>query len=203
MRFTSFVAAGVFAIAAHAQSDSVTSGPASTEATPTQTGSTSATTDPVTASMVACLGGCDESDVNCRADCITVPSPNEGAVIETNDCVAACPQGNGTEADINNYDSCVRGCISEHFYTTPGAPSPTGSGSESDSEASASEIVSTVTEGSSTFETTITSAPTQRPSGTGEQGSQSTSSSGGGADALFSPIGSTGLIGLVAALFAL
>jgi hypothetical protein len=143
----------------------------------------------------------EAGDVKCQADCITVPSPNEDAVNETNDCVAACPKGNGTETDILNYDMCVSGCISDFYYTTPGSNGPTATGNE-DSSSEATPVVSTVTSGSSTFQTTVTPTPSGSSS-SGGAGAQSTSTSGGGADMLFSPIGSTGLVGLLAAIFAL
>ena len=59
MRFTAVLFAGVFAAFASAQSTTVSSSP-------------SATTDPVQASIIACLNKCDDGDVDCTAHCIAV-----------------------------------------------------------------------------------------------------------------------------------
>jgi len=92
--------------------------------------------DPVT---VACLGKCDESDVNCRAACFGNPHPNENDVNATTQCAMKCVQGDGTEEQTAKYAACQQKCITDLFLTTSGvigkptgsAGSPTQSGSDS------------------------------------------------------------------------
>ena len=39
-----------------------------------------------------------------------------------NECIGNCPQGNGTEADIEAYRDCQAGCIASFFFTATGIP---------------------------------------------------------------------------------
>ncbi|KXX75100.1 hypothetical protein MMYC01_207647 [Madurella mycetomatis] len=119
MRVTSVLLTGVLALVANAQS--TTGG-----SVPTATDSSSSAQDSLQAAIVACIEACDPGDVDCTSRCIAVPNPNEEQVNETNECVAACDQGEGTEADIRAYGECVQGCIGQHFFTeTAGTPQPT------------------------------------------------------------------------------
>ncbi|KAK0734278.1 hypothetical protein B0T26DRAFT_634490 [Lasiosphaeria miniovina] len=127
MRFTSVFVAGILAVVAHGQST------AGTTATTKSAASNTSGAAPEEASMMACLNACADGDVNCRSHCI--------AVNATNECVAACPQGNGTASDIAQYQKCTSDCIGKYYYTTQGGtPQPTsgagagaGSGSGSGS----------------------------------------------------------------------
>jgi len=57
-----------------------------------------------------CLNACAEGDVNCKAQCVGVPYPDEAAANRTTACVAACPQGNGTLAETDGYANCQKAC---------------------------------------------------------------------------------------------
>ncbi|KAI2616427.1 hypothetical protein GGS26DRAFT_445245 [Hypomontagnella submonticulosa] len=232
MRF-SILVTGLFAAVATAQSDSTVVSTASdtaavssvsssgssgaTEAPSSTSGSGSATVpatltsvsiDPAQtsaqAAMIACINACDPADVTCQAKCISVPSPDTQNVNATTDCVAKCPQGNGTATDNLNYADCVSKCIGQYYYTTSGTPNlQTSSGSSGASTPSVTQIQSTVTSDGSTFVTSFSS--TVAPSGSGSADSaSSTSSSSAGADMLFSPVGSgIGLFSFLAAFLAL
>ncbi|KAI9894951.1 MAG: hypothetical protein M1814_000172 [Vezdaea aestivalis] len=68
-----------------------------------------------------CLANCPISDVNCKAACISVPSPNEAMANRTTECAAKCPQGDGSPAATEKFAQCVQGCISSYFYSSSGA----------------------------------------------------------------------------------
>ncbi|KAI0379724.1 hypothetical protein F5Y04DRAFT_259008 [Hypomontagnella monticulosa] len=228
MRFSVLVA-GFFAAAATAQSDtasataavsSVSSSGSSgaTEAPSSSSGSGSATVpatltsvsiDPAQtsaqAAMIACINACAPDDVNCQAKCISVPSPDTQNVNQTTQCVAECPQGNGTATDNLNYADCVSKCIGQYYYTTSGTPNlQTSSGSSGASTPSVTQIESTVTSDGSTFVTSFSSTVAPSESGSSDSASSTTSSSSAGADMLFSPVGSgIGLFSFLAAFLAL
>lgn len=148
----------------------------------------------------------DPSDVGCQSQCITVPNPDEDAVNKTTDCVAKCPQGKGTEEDTQAYIECSQKCIGDYFQTTTFTGGPTQTSGGSSGTASATPSATTVTSGSSTFVSTVTpsvtsggsSSPTESSS---EDGASETDAEGAGV--ALGPIGSTGLLGLVAAFLAL
>jgi hypothetical protein len=189
MRAVSVVLVGVFALVASAQS--TTSGSA---ATPT-------TTDPVQASMIACIEACTPGDVSCTSKCIAVPNPNESQVNATNNCVAACPQGNGTESDIRNYETCVSDCIGQNYFTTSGGtPSPTGgagSGSGSGSSGSASG------EASGTAGSTGASGTAGGQASPTDSSAPAASSTGAASKMLRMTGSAAGLFGFLAAVLAL
>ncbi|KAK5628124.1 hypothetical protein RRF57_003839 [Xylaria bambusicola] len=196
MRFTSFIVAGLFAVATSAQSST---------ATGTAVASSTASIDPaqssIAAQIQACLANCDESDTKCRANCIAVPSPDAQNVNATTSCVAACPQGNGTMADNDAYSDCVQGCIGEFYYTTTGTPNlaTKAGGSASDATASVSEVKTTITSGGSTF---VTEVPKTASQASDAPASTSTKSDNGAA--VYGPVG-TGItfFGLLAGILAL
>jgi len=82
--------------------------------------------DKVTA---ACLDGCDEEDVNCRAACFGNPHPDEDAANATTQCSMKCVQGDGTEAETAAYAACQKACVDKHFLTTTGGTPAATSGS--------------------------------------------------------------------------
>jgi hypothetical protein len=47
---------------------------------------------------------CRPGDVTCEAACVGAAQPNSSQVSETNNCVAKCPQGNGTQSSSDVYD---------------------------------------------------------------------------------------------------
>ncbi|KAH6610478.1 hypothetical protein Trco_000498 [Trichoderma cornu-damae] len=115
MRF-SFVLSGLFAALAAAQGSTTSAAPPS-----------SVSLDPAQQSQYACIKACKEGDVNCQAHCIAVPSPNQSQVNSTIQCVADCPQGDGSSAQTNAYKLCIDKCIQDHYYvTSEGTPEPTG-----------------------------------------------------------------------------
>lgn len=148
------------------------------------------------------------SDVDCKAKCISVPSPDTQSVNSTTECVAACPQGNGTASDNLAYADCVNDCIGQYYFTSSGTPNLASSTSGSSGSTGAvtptvTAVESTVTSDGSTFVTSFSS--TIVPSGTDSADSAaSTSTSSAGADMLFSPVGSgIGLFSFLAAFLAL
>ncbi|RYO98543.1 hypothetical protein DL764_007050 [Monosporascus ibericus] len=214
MRFTNAFVAGIFALAANAQTtESVTTTAVTSVTSPTTTRELTPE-ESLQAEVVECVEACDDDDVNCQANCITVPSPDEGAVNDTTACVADCPQGNGTEEDNEAYGECVQSCIADNFMTTTftgNQPTNTGGSSQGNGEVTATPTpsVATVTSGSSTYETTVTPTNSDSPSETEGSSEDESSSDAEATDAPnagsmpFSPIGATGLLGLVAAFFAL
>ena len=141
-----------------------------------------------------------------------VPHPNDAAANKTNECVAECPQGKGSEAETKAYGDCIAKCIGDNYFSATVAPTAKPTGSGANSVPATSEVVSTVTSGSATFETTVT--PTASSSGSSESGSSdsdsdsnndsdASSSEPPNAGAMLAPLGSTGLLGLVAAFLAI
>lgn len=207
MRFTNALVAGIFAFAANAQ----TTGSANSEVTSVPSATTTRELTPeesLQAEAIECVEACPDGDVNCQANCITVPNPDEGAANDTTSCVADCPQGDGSEEENAAYGECVQSCIAEHYLTTTftgGQPTSAGGSSQGDSEATATPTpsVSTVTSGSSTYQTTVTPTNTDSPSETESSSENEATDAPNGGAMPFSPIGTTGLLGLVAAFFAL
>ena len=143
--------------------------------------------------MLTLARGSSVADVACTAKCVVVPSPDASQANATNECVAACPQGNGTATDNLNYENCVSGCVGRFYFTSTGTPSPTdAAGSNSGGSGSG---------GSSS----VTGAPSsQTGSATGSAaGSASSTSSKAAADIVHVAGPAAGLLGLVAAILAL
>lgn len=107
--------------------------------------------DKVTA---ACLDGCDEKDVNCRASCFGNPHPNEADANATTQCAMKCVQGNGTEEETKKYADCQQACIHSLFLTTTGGvPKATGSSTSTSAGSKATgDSESTDKDGASTDE---------------------------------------------------
>ncbi|TRX98137.1 hypothetical protein FHL15_000782 [Xylaria flabelliformis] len=193
MRFASFIVAGLFAVAASAQSTATTT-----------TASSSVSIDPaqssITSQIEQCLAKCDESDTKCRANCIAVPSPDTQNVNATTSCVAGCPQGNGTAADNQAYADCVQKCIGEYYYTSTGTPNlaTSGAGNSGGSSASVTQVPTTIVSGGSTIVTSVPSTVS------GASASSSPSPTNKNAAASYGPYG-TGLtlFGLLAGFVAL
>ncbi|KAL4730456.1 hypothetical protein ACLX1H_002492 [Fusarium chlamydosporum] len=190
MRFTSIFVAGAFATMAAAQSKT-------------------ASVSPAQQSQMDCLADCDDGDVKCQSYCITVPSPNEANVNATNECVAACPKGKGSEADTEKYSVCLQDCISDNYWKTiDGTPRGTDTPDvkskvseivssaveKATNTASAAESDATATGASETSDSEETSA-----SGTATGTAAEVSETGNAAPAL----GGVSLLGLAAAIFAL
>jgi len=139
--------------------------------------------------VASCLEGCDEIDVVCRADCLGSPAPTKEDIENTTECVAACPQGDGSTADSEKYKICQSACIDSKFSPNPSggdkpsgtdsAPTPTGSGGADDEEESESD------KGNGT---TTTSSTDGTPSSTNTAGAASGLTVGGSLAGLFAVV---------------
>ncbi|KAB8233550.1 hypothetical protein ETB97_003648 [Aspergillus alliaceus] len=122
----------------------------------------------------SCAKKCDASDLCCIAGCFKVPCPNGSQANDTNNCVAACPQGTGSPADTQRYANCQNECYSSHFFpiTATGAPGA--------SKTSASDSDATTT-GKDSSSTGKGSSSTGSGSKSSQSGSSGTSTSSGSA----------------------
>ncbi|KAB5579887.1 hypothetical protein GE09DRAFT_418123 [Coniochaeta sp. 2T2.1] len=208
MRFTTILLTGLAAALASAQTTEST-----TVTTPT-TLSTSTTADEAPAEtsqseITKCIDACTPGDVGCTAKCIAVPNPDPAAVNATNDCVAACPKGNGTAADNLAYQECVDACIGKYYFTAT-TGSPTGGTSPQPTGTGTGVVVVTTTDGSGA---TVTSTSTSRGAGTtggagnggsGTSGSAAPTATGNGAVRNGMGMGAAvGLVGVVAGMVVL
>lgn len=66
-----------------------------------------------------CIGS--TTDSCCIAACYNVPCPSDSQANDTNTCVAACPQGNGSAEDSKKYGECEQACFSSHYFPAHGA----------------------------------------------------------------------------------
>ncbi|KKF94506.1 hypothetical protein CFO_g3143 [Ceratocystis platani] len=188
MRFSTALFAFVAAVSAQ-------TGTTTSEAAPAETTLTSV--------QIECLKNCDDSDVNCRANCVMVPNPNDAQVNATTACVAACPQGNGTEAETQAYIDCSQDCVNQFYYNVVSGTPASGTQGSSASGSAASATASGSSGSSSS------SGSSGSASGTGSSSSSSTSGSGSsatgtssGANILTISSG-LGLLGVFAAALAL
>ncbi|KAG7293012.1 hypothetical protein NEMBOFW57_003057 [Staphylotrichum longicolle] len=198
MRFTSiFLAAG---LALFATAQTTTSQTAATTAAAADPAASSAQSE-----ILRCLSACRDGDVACTSKCIAVPNPNESQVNATNSCVAACPQGNGTEAETKKYADCIQGCINTNYFNpTTGQPQPTGSASSGNNNGNNNNNNGGNGNGSGS------NSNSNSPSGTsgGHQASGTTAgaaatSSTGAAGMIGVSGGLVGIVGLVAGVMAL
>lgn len=175
MRFTSFIVAGAFAVAARAQT---TTAPEPEETS----GSPTVSLDPVQSSIIACLDSCDPDDVGCLARCNPVPNPNEDQALDTIDCVAQCEQGNGTEEETAAYIECSNRCVNEHFFSSGvGTPEPTGGNNENSNEpnsTASSDTAATTTAGSDEESSTTGSSSPEETSTNSEDSNETVTESG-------------------------
>jgi len=178
MKFLSVIFLGALALVGHVQAQSTSSSVVSAPV-PTTT---------VESELTRCLNNCGPTDTNCQAHCVSVPSPNQQQVNATTACVAACPQGKGTAADIEAYTTCRNNCIADNFLTTGGTPAPTDTSGDHTSNPSGTSVIPT---GSGTSDS---------PSGT-SGGAGATNSPGAAPVLMLSS--SVGLLGLFAAMLAL
>ncbi|KAF5017155.1 hypothetical protein F66182_10948 [Fusarium sp. NRRL 66182] len=198
MRFTSFFVAGAFATMAAAQ--------------------TAVSMSPAQQSQMDCLEECDDGDVKCQSYCITVPSPNEANVNATNECVANCDQGDGSDEETQRYSVCLQGCIADNYWKsvdgTPRETDAADSGSRVSSAASAASATGTAT-GTATDDDSATATDdatdadstddasetgTDDASGT-ESGSAAAATETGNAAPVI--VGGVSFLGLAAAILAL
>lgn len=112
---------------------------AQSETTNTASG-TSSSTDPT----ATCLAACKAGDVNCQAQCVNVPFPDESQINATLACSTnECSQGDGGPSDTKKYGDCLASCAADFYYTSGATPTgvatantlPTGSSSPGSSSA--------------------------------------------------------------------
>ncbi|KKA26388.1 hypothetical protein TD95_001378 [Thielaviopsis punctulata] len=185
MRYSTAIA--IFAAAVSAQSTTTSSAAA-------------ASTSGLTSAEVKCLSKCGDTDMTCRAACVPVPNPNAAQANATNNCIADCPQGNGTVAETNKYIECKLACINEYYYNTEsGTPTSTGKAG-SGSSATGSAASATGTGSSSKTGSKTGSAASSTGTDSADASSQTSATSGATAIALSSGMA---LFGAVAAILAL
>ncbi|KAJ5143366.1 uncharacterized protein N7515_002153 [Penicillium bovifimosum] len=89
---------------------------------------------PTLTAEAECAKRCDVKDICCTAKCYKVPCPSDDQANDTNECVAACPQGTGSPADTLRYTDCEQSCYRSHFWggngptATRSSTSSTGTG---------------------------------------------------------------------------
>ncbi|KAM0424692.1 hypothetical protein ACHAPT_010000 [Fusarium lateritium] len=201
MRFASVFVAGTFAAMASAQT-------------------ATASLSPAQQSQMDCIDACDAGDVKCQSYCITVPSPNEKQVNATNECVANCDKGKGTEADTNKYAACLQDCVADNYWkSVDGTPRETNAASNDDdkdsSKAAGSKATATGADDSDSTATGAASASASSDSdddasetasdsedatGTASGSASSSTETGNAAPVL---VGGVSLLGLAAAVLAL
>ncbi|KAK4957952.1 hypothetical protein LTR10_004377 [Elasticomyces elasticus] len=67
-----------------------------------------------------CLTKCSPGDIACKARCVGVPNPSPAQIAATNECEAACPQGNGTAAQTQFYAACLQKCVDSFYFSGTG-----------------------------------------------------------------------------------
>ncbi|CAG7986442.1 unnamed protein product [Penicillium salamii] len=151
-----------------------------------------------------CAKQCDPKDICCTAKCYKVPCPSDNQADDTNSCVSACPQGNGTPADIQKYADCEQSCYSSHFWGGHGAtathPSTsTSSGSTATQTGSSSSSTSSSDSNSSNNDSNDSDSSDGTSTSSSTFAQQTTNA---GAHVKLSA-SAAGLFGLVAVVFAL
>jgi len=189
MKFSTVIISLGFAALAAAQAANSTHA-VTTPPVPTQTDS------PIT----KCLKKCNPSDAanyaTCQAQCIGSAAPNDGAANATNQCVAECPKGNGSQAGTDQYTQCRNDCISKIFLSTSVAPATTGSSGSGSGLAS----------GSGAGSTTSNRGNAANPTSSGKPSSSGTSTGSGSAPNAGSSVQVGGfilLLGMAAGVLAL
>ncbi|KAL1587673.1 hypothetical protein WHR41_03466 [Cladosporium halotolerans] len=185
---------------------------------------TSSATDPTSTCLAACAAG----DVNCQAQCVNVPYPNESQINATLQCSTnECTQGDSGPEDTKKYGECLASCARDFYYTSgatvtgvvanagaTGSSSPSsndnaGSTTGSGSSASATDDSSSSGTGSSdSSETASSTSSGSSDSSESSASSSADSASSTGAAASLSLSNemitiSGGVVGLVVAALAL
>ncbi|KAJ0421903.1 hypothetical protein BJY00DRAFT_281385 [Aspergillus carlsbadensis] len=103
-----------------------------------QESSSTTSSPPATTSLSAaqqCVLDCPDDAICCKAECVGVPCPSDEQANDTNDCVAECDQGDGSEADIAAYAQCQARCYTTHFFPATATGGAGASSTSSDSSA--------------------------------------------------------------------
>lgn len=149
---------------------------------------------------ISCAMSCDDSDVTCKAACLGNARPNASQVIDTNECVAKCDQGDGSDEDSIAYAKCADGCINSLF---PSSQTAFGAGGAANAVASGSagSAASAAASATGSANPTATSGGSASASGS-ESGSAAEPAATGAADKASARLAGAGLAGLLA-IFAL
>ncbi|CAG8890224.1 unnamed protein product [Penicillium egyptiacum] len=157
-----------------------------------------------------CAKSCEAKDICCTAKCYHVPCPSDNQANDTNDCVAACPQGNGSPADTQKYAECEQSCYSSHFWGGNGSGA-TATHSSTTSTGTGSTATQTSSDSSSTDSKSSDSNDSEGNNDNDDSSSSGTATSSSGFSqettnaAVNVKLGASaaGLLGLVVAAFAL
>ncbi|KAF9884433.1 hypothetical protein FE257_001764 [Aspergillus nanangensis] len=169
---------------------------AAQDASTTSTGGASATTS--LSPEASCAKKCGDTDRCCVAACYKVPCPSDQQANDTNECVAACPQGTGSPSDTEKYAQCQSRCFSSHFFPiTDGGSQPTG--------ASNSDATATGTSGNSDSGSNGSSGSGAKETGTGTATGTGASASSTENAAPITQVGvsAAGILGVALGLFVL
>ncbi|KAF9735880.1 hypothetical protein PMIN06_011801 [Paraphaeosphaeria minitans] len=156
---------------------------------------------------VSCVLDCTPGDVTCQAACMGNARPNSQQVVETNNCAAACDQGNGSKEASEAYAKCQQDCFASLFPSSQTNFQGAAGGVSSAASAAASAATSAVASATNAAGSALSSAAesaTSSGAATGSEtgsGAQSTESPGA-ASANSVKIAGAGLAGLMA-IFAL
>lgn len=177
MRYSNTI---VLALAAVATAQSATNGDAPTT-TVVITESSEA------ARITECLADCGEADVNCKAACVGVPSPNDDQANDNTACATECDQGDGSPEDTEAFGNCLLKCRGEHYFSegpngghTPEATGGSGgAGSDSEDAPATASAASTTTQTVATgSQTTLSGSQTPAASASDADSSDDASESG-------------------------
>ncbi|KAJ5207442.1 hypothetical protein N7491_001928 [Penicillium cf. griseofulvum] len=156
-----------------------------------------------------CAKSCEATDICCTAKCYKVPCPSDNQANDTNECVAACPQGNGSPADTQKYTDCEQSCYRSHFWggnsngATATHSSATSTGTGSTATQTSSDSSSTDSKSSDSNDNDSNDGKDDSSSGTATSSSgMSKETSNAGANVKLGA-SAAGLFGLVVAAFAL
>lgn len=137
---------------------------------------------------------------------IQVPAPNDKQVNDTTNCVAECPQGDGSEAQTQKYSECTQGCIKKYYFDSSQGATPSNggsgnSGSGASSGAAGQTKTGVVASVTSAAGSAIASASSALESAAASASAAVTSTTPNAAPAV--AVGSAAILGLVAAVIAL
>lgn len=164
--------------------------------------------------QASCLATCSSGDVNCQADCVGVPHPNNAGVNDTTECATNCDQGDGTPAQTEEYAQCLNKCYSAYYLTTGGAAPTlatipagvtTSAGSAASNAASATGAAASGSSGSGSGSGSNSKSSTAGSSGSSTASGSAASASSSTGVAPYIQVGTSavGLVGLVIGIFAL
>ncbi|KAM0713883.1 hypothetical protein Q7P37_010845 [Cladosporium fusiforme] len=192
---------------------------AQSETTSSAASGTSSSTDPT----ATCLAACKSGDVNCQAQCVNVPFPDEAQIDATLQCSTnECSQGDSGPEDTKKYGECLASCASDFYYVSGGTPTgvatarssatdastpnnssaqtTTGSDSDASSTGSASQTGSSSDDSESGASSTASEAAA---SATGSESDSADAAESTGAASALTVTLSGGVVGLVVAALAL